>query len=389
MQDEFGAADRRTANVPGKAAAIRSPGLLDRRSMLFGAAGLGAVTAGGLLSGCSPGGGAASGGAGPSLKVTTYGGNFEQAMAKYVYPAFTEATGIRVESAPQPAGVQFLLQLIEANKAGMAPMDLCITASQDVLRGRKAGLWKTRDPKPLTNLGNLPAEYVARNAKGEIDGVGAVGWFLALVVNPSLITPLPDSWTALWAPGRKDAWGLSGGAAGMWEITAATYFGGTEILNTEDGIRKVAAKMAELKPNTRLWWDSEGTMQTALENGEVKGGTYFTDVAATLEANGTPIKTIFPKEGPLIDYGCWCQPTASTKVAEADAFINFICSAEAQSLIGSKVNAPPLIRKELLKLTPEEFAKVTSEVTPIPINLEARTKHLDFMVAQFNQMAAG
>ena len=112
MQDEFGAADRRTANVPGKAAAIRSPGLLDRRSMLFGAAGLGAVTAGGLLSGCSPGGGAASGGAGPSLKVTTYGGNFEQAMAKYVYPAFTEATGIRVESAPQPAGVQWNVGLL-------------------------------------------------------------------------------------------------------------------------------------------------------------------------------------------------------------------------------------------------------------------------------------
>ncbi len=356
---------------------------IGRRGVLLGAAAAG----GALLTGCSPkaaGGGAAGG---RSIKVAAYGGNFEQAMAKYVYPVFEKKTGIKVESISEPAGLQFLLQLIEANKAGVAPMDLCISTAVDIQRGRNANLWRSRDPKPLTNLGNLPPQYVSNGPKG-IDGVGAVGWFLALVVNPDLVKPLPDSWTALWDPAHKDAWGLSGAASPIFEVTARTYFGGTEILESEAGILKVIGKMAELKPNTKLWWDSEGTMQTALENGEVQGGVYFADVAATMRAGGTPLATIFPKEGAVIDFGCWCQPSASTKVAEADAFINFMISAEAQNLIGRKVNAPPLIRRELLDLTPAEFAKVSSDIPPIAVNAKARAQHLDFMAAHFNQMLA-
>lgn len=350
----------------------------------MGAAGLAAT--GGLLAACSP---KAGGGAGASgkLKISTYGGNFEQAMSEHVYPVFEKATGIQVESISQPSGLQFLLQLIEANKAGIAPMDLCISTMQDIGRGRKAGLWRIRDPKPLTNLGNLPPQYVAQTDKG-IDGVGALGWFLAFVVNPDLVKPAPDSWTALWAPGNKDAWGLNGGAGLLFEITAKTWFGGTEILDTEAGILKVLGKIAELKPNTKLWWESEGTMQTALENGEVKGGVYFADVAATLKAGGTPLQIVFPKEGAVIDFGCWVQPNASKKIAEADAFINFMCGPEAQALIARKVNAPPLIRKELLDLTPEEFAKVSSNVPPIDVNYKARAEHLDFMATRFNQMVS-
>jgi putative spermidine/putrescine transport system substrate-binding protein len=104
--------------------------------------------------------------------------------------------------------------------------------------------------------------------------------------------------------------------------------------------------------------------------------------------SGVNLKRIFPKEGPLIDYGCWCQPTSSKKVEEADIFINFMCQADIQNLLASKVNVPPLARKELLTLSAETAALVSSPTRPIPTNLEARSKHLDFMVEQFNQMAA-
>jgi putative spermidine/putrescine transport system substrate-binding protein len=373
-----------SAKPPG---ALSSGRLLGRRALLLGAAGLGIAASGGLLAACSPKASSAGAGGGRSLKVSSYGGNFEQAMSQHVYPVFEKASGIKVESIAQPSGLQFLLQLIEANRAGLAPMDLCISTAVDINRGRNAGLWHIRDPKPLANLPNLPAQYISTGPKG-IDGVGAVGWFLALVVNPDQVKPIPDSWKALWDPARKDAWGLNGGAGLLYEITATTYFGGTEILDTEAGILKVLAKIAELKPNTKLWWDSEGTMQTALENGEVQGGVYFADVAATLAASGTPLKIVFPKEGAVIDFGCWCQPTSSKKIAEADEFINFMLSPPAQDLIARKVNAPPLIRKELLDLTPAEVAKVGATTPPINVNIKARAEHLDFMASSFNQMIA-
>jgi putative spermidine/putrescine transport system substrate-binding protein len=353
-----------------------------RRRLVLGLAG-----AGSLLAACSPR--SQDAGSTRSIRVSTYGGNFERAMAQHVYPRFEHKTGIKVLSQAQPAGIQFLLQLIAANRAGMAPMDLCIASTSDVLRGRQADLWKSRDLAAVPNAGNLPAAYIARGPKG-VDGVGAVGWFMVMVVNPKLLASVPDSWTAFWQPNYRDAWGLSGGGnGGMFEITAASYFGGTDILDTQEGIRRVVAKMAELKPNTRLWWESEGTMQTALENGEIKGGTYFADVAKTMADSGVPIKSVFPREGPLLDFGSWCQPSASQKTAEADAFIDFMCSAETQNLLGTKVNVPPLIRKELLALPPEAAAIVTSPVPPITLNLQARSRHLDFMVQQFNEMAAG
>ena len=378
--------DERRARMLGAGWDARSLGGLNRRNLLLGAGGMGAAS---LLSGCGPSGGGSGGGGGQrSLKVSAFGGNFEHAMSTHNYPLFEAKTGIKVLSQAEPAGVQFLLQLIEANKAGMAPMDLCIAASIDILRGRQAKLWRTRDMSKIPNAANISPEYIAHGPTG-VDGIGATGWYMVLVANPSLVTPVPDSWTVFWDPRYRDSWGLSGGgSSGMWEITAGTYFGGVDILNTEDGIRKVAAKMAELKPNTKLWWDSEGTMQTALENGEIKGGTYYADVAKTMIDSGVNLKRIFPKEGPLIDYGCWCQPTSSKKVEEADIFINFMCQPDIQNLLASKVNVPPLARKELLTLSPETAALVSSPTTPIPTNLEARSKHLDFMVEQFNQMAA-
>jgi len=53
-----------------------------------------------------------------SLKVSTFGGYFERMFAEHVYPAFTKASGIAVQSLEQPEGAQFLLQLAAANKAG-------------------------------------------------------------------------------------------------------------------------------------------------------------------------------------------------------------------------------------------------------------------------------
>nr|QQZ50925.1 hypothetical protein JKL49_06685 [Phenylobacterium glaciei] len=68
----------------------RRQGLLNRRGLLLGAAGL-------TLAACAP---KASGGGANALKVSSYGGNFEEAMSKYVYPVFEKASGIKVESIP-------------------------------------------------------------------------------------------------------------------------------------------------------------------------------------------------------------------------------------------------------------------------------------------------
>lgn len=321
-----------------------------------------------------------------SIKVATFGGYFEDNFIKYLYPEFEKATGIKVESISEPGGVEFLVQIAEATRAGKAPMDLCTASQEEVMRGAEAKVWRSFDASRIPNLDLLGRRFVHDSGPG-IDAIGGMAWYQTLIVNPKEIQPLPTSWKVLWEPGRRDAWGLaSGGQSTLFEITAATWFGGNAILDTEDGIRQVVAKIAELKRNVKVWWESEGTMQTAFENDEILGGMYFHDVANVMAHNGAQVVSIFPKEGGVIDFGSWCQPAASTKVDEAHEFINFMCTPAAQAMMTRKCRTAPLVDRKLTDLTEAEFAGVSSDIPPIAIAVQARARLLDFMDREFTRM---
>lgn len=320
-----------------------------------------------------------------SLKVSTFGGYFERTFARYVYPAFTKATGIEVQSIEQPEGAQFLFQLLASNKAGAPPMDICCTPDVDVLRGRTQGLWRSLDTGRIPNVSRLSPRF-ATGGPAALDNVAAMSWFFTLVVNPEELKPLPDSWTVLWEK-HPNAWGVETGSTSLiFEIAAKLYFGGTEILMHEEGIDKVIAKIAEIKGNVKLWWQDEGTMQTALMNDEIAGGTYMHDTAMTMIKNGTPVRSIFPKEGAVESTNFWCQPSASTKIEEAQEFLNFSCTPEAQQLIARYVGSAPVMERAKLNLTDQEFAAVSSDTPSIPAVTEVRFKFTDYMERQFTKM---
>jgi putative spermidine/putrescine transport system substrate-binding protein len=324
-----------------------------------------------------------------TLKVSTFGGYFEQGFKNFVYPAFQRATGIAVESVPQSESTAFLLQVQQAEKAGAVPMDICCMNQTDLIRGRELGLWQNYDVSKAPNLKLLPDRYLSKSKDG-VDGVGAMGWYQTLVINKDEMKTLPDSWRYLWNPSHKNAWGLnSGGESGLFEVVAGTWFGGNDILNTKEGIDKVLAKIAELKPNVKLWWEEEGTMQTALENDDVIGGQYFNDVAHTMAKNGTPVVSVFPKEGGLLDYGAWALLAPSKKQAEALEFVNYTASAEAQELMARKSGLVPLLERSKMNLTQAEFDTVSSDIPPLQIATAARVKFQSYMDQQFTKMLAG
>jgi putative spermidine/putrescine transport system substrate-binding protein len=319
------------------------------------------------------------------LRVSTYGGYFERMFAEHVYPAFTKASGIGVQSIEQSEGAQFLFQLAEANKAGKPPMDVCCAGEIDVLRGRAQSLWRALDPARIPNLSLMPAQFVG-NPHGILDGVGAMTWYMTLVVNPEELKLLPDSWSVLWGK-HPDSWGvMSGSHSPIFEIAANLFFGGNDALLHKEGIAAVIGKIAELKRNVKLWWQDEGSMQTALTNEEVVGGTYMHDTAMVMARNGSPIRSLFPKEGAVSSTNYWCQPSASPKKAEAEEFINFCCTPQAQELIARYVGSAPVLARSKLRLTDQEFAAVSSSIPSIPTASEARFKFSDYMEQQFTRM---
>jgi putative spermidine/putrescine transport system substrate-binding protein len=319
-----------------------------------------------------------------SIRISTFGGYFERMFAQHVYPAFTKATGIEVQSIEQPEGAQFLFQLAEANKAGAPPMDICCSAAIDVLRGRAQGVWRNLEKVGIPNFSQLSAKF--QEPQPAFDNIAAMSWYMTFVINPDELKPAPDSWAALWGK-HPNAWGImTGSTSPILEIAATVYFGGIDLLSTQDGIDKVIGKVAELKSNVKLWWQDEGTMQTAFVNDEVAGGTYMHDTAMTMIKNGTPVRSIFPKEGAVENTNFWCQPSASTKVKEAEEFLNFSCTPEAQQLVARFVGSAPVIDRSKLDLTDQEFSAVSSGGPAIPTATQARYQFTDYMERQFTKM---
>ncbi len=136
-----------------------------------------------------------------------------------------------------------------------------------MLRGQKTKLWMPLDLTKIPNHKNLLPVFVHKYPDGKVDGIGAVSWYITLVSNTNVFPEAPKSWGDMWAADKKDKLGLLALASNSFllEITATTFFGGTKVLDTKEGIQKVLDKLAELKPNVKLWYRDEAQFEQALQ----------------------------------------------------------------------------------------------------------------------------
>ena len=301
-----------------------------------------------------------------SLKVGVYGGYFKDSFDKHIFPDFTKETGIKIESVAEPTGEAWLVQLEQAAKAGVAPADVNMIAQVPMLRGQKTQLWAPLDLAKIPNHKNLLPVFVHKYPDGKVDGIGAVSWYITLVSNSRVFPQAPASWGDLWNPDKKDKLGLLALASNSFllEVTATTFFGGTKVLDTKEGIQKVLDKLAAAKPNVKLWYRDEAQFEQALKSGEVPMGQYYHDVA-TLASKEHPVRSTFPKEGGVLDSGTWAVTRASKKMDEAHVFIDYMCRPDIQKKLSLKVGTSPTVKKELTGLTAAEFAAVSSDIKPI------------------------
>ncbi len=302
-----------------------------------------------------------------TIKVGVYGGYFKDSFDKHIFPDFTKATGIKIESVAEPTGEAWLQQLDQAARAGQAPADVSMMALGSMLRGQKRNIWAELDLKKIPNHKFLLTNFVHRYPDGRVDGIGAVSWYITLVSNTNVFPQAPTSWADMWQPDKKNKLGLLALATNSYllEITATTFFGGTDILSTKEGVLKVLNKLAEVKPNVKLWYRDEGQFQAALQSGEIPMGEYYHDVAGLAAAEGHPVRSTFPKEGGVLDSGCWAVSKASKNLDAAHVFINYTSSPEIQAKMSRNVGTAPTVRRDALDLTDAEFNSVSSSITPI------------------------
>ncbi|MCA1442598.1 ABC transporter substrate-binding protein [Ensifer sp. IC4062] len=326
-----------------------------------------------------------------SLKVGVYGGYFKDSFDKNIFPDFTKATGIAIESVAEPTGEAWLVQLEQAARAGQAPADVSMMSQVAMLKGQATELWTPLDMSKIKNGSHLLDRFVNKYPDGRVAGIGAVSWYITLVTNTDVYKEAPTSWTAFWDPANADKLGLLALVSNSFllEVTAKTFMGGTNALDTEEGILKAFEKLAEVKPNVRLWYRDEAQFEQALKSGEIPMGQYYHDVTGLAAADGHPVRSTFPKEGGIQDSGCWALSRASQKSEEAHIFIDYMCQPSIQATLSRKVGTSPTVKRESTDLTDKEFAAVSSDIEPIIPRYDLYQTKSDWLNQKWTELIVG
>ncbi|MEF0943119.1 ABC transporter substrate-binding protein [Rhizobium sp. BR 362] len=326
-----------------------------------------------------------------SLKVGVYGGYFKDSFDKNIFPDFTKATGIAIESVAEPTGEAWLVQLEQAAKAGQAPADVSMMSQVSMLKGQATQLWTPLDLAKIKNSSGLIDRFINKYPDGRIAGIGAVAWYITLVTNTDVYKDAPTSWAAFWDAANADKLGLLALVSNSFllEVTAKTFFGGTNALDTEEGILKAFEKLAEVKPNVRLWYRDEAQFEQALKSGEIPMGQYYHDVTGLAIADGFHVRSTFPKEGGIQDSGCWALSRASKKAEEAHIFIDYMSQPAIQATLSRKVGTAPTVKRDMLDLNEKEFAAVSSDIEPITPRYDLYQTKSDWLNQKWTELIAG
>ena len=351
---------------------------ISRRELLRrGGIAAGVLSIPGLLSACgseppaeSEGGGttAATGAESPTpqpiegakIKVSTYGGFFEENFATF-YPAFTKETGVEVESISEPTSEVWVVQLQQATDAGAPPpADVSMLSGVGIQRAINGEILATYDQAAIPQAANLAEGYVRLDPAGMVAGVGGVSWYITLVSNTERVAESPDTWTAFWDPQWQNELALLKNAANSYliEICAVCYFGGYDILETQDGVTQVLTKLQEVKPNVKLWFRDEAQAQQAFNTGEVSLGQFYHDITTYAASQGEPLRSVFPTEGAILDSGFWAISKTTENVTACQAFIDYMCRPEIQAELARTLGTTPTAKRELMDLNDEEYEAV-------------------------------
>lgn len=297
---------------------------------------------------------------GAKIKVSTYGGFFEENFATF-YPAFTKETGVEVESISEPTSEVWVVQLQQAIDAGAPPpADVSMLSGVGIQRAINGEILATYDQAAIPQAANLAEGYVRLDPAGMVAGVGGVSWYITLVSNTERVAESPDTWTAFWDPQWQNELALLRNAANSYliEICAVCFFGGYDILETQEGVTQVLTKLQEVKPNVKLWYRDEAQAQQAFNTGEVSLGQFYHDITTYAASQGEPLRSVFPTEGAILDSGFWAISKTTENVTACEAFIDYMCRPEIQAELARTLGTTPTAKQELMDLTDEEYEAV-------------------------------
>jgi putative spermidine/putrescine transport system substrate-binding protein len=322
------------------------------------------------------------------LRVSAFGGFFQDEFESKICQKFTRETGIPVVTISQGQGDDWLFPLVRSVRGGLDPMDLTFLDEIGLTKiARMGNIVQPLQMQEIPAAARLNERYLFTSSDNTL-GVGVMEWYQNIVINPEAVTRPPKSWREIFEDDfyRKKIGLIGLYDGGMIEVVAKTYFDGNDTLKSRAGIRAVVEKIAELKDQVGFWWTAESQMEQALRSQNVVAGSFFHDIAMLLAAEHFPIASVFPEEGSFTGINKLCIPYNSTRTVDAHRFIDFCSRADNQAVFARAMKLAPVLPNEEVGLSPSEFELVSTKIPPVQPAAAVMVEEADYLQRLWQRM---
>ena len=310
-----------------------------RRTAVLGAAlFIGSAT----LAACGSGGEAESSG---SLKVMTWGGVFTEAEKSAYYEPFTEATGTKV--------VEVSPVSLAKIKAGVTnkthDVDVSSLSVSEYFQAVDEGLLEPIDYE-IVDKGDAPDDVF------EEFGVKANSISYQLVYNSDTFSQQgPESWADFYDvetfPGDRALWDSPVG-----NIEFALLADGVSVDELypldDEKLERAFAKLDEIKPHIKVWWQQGAQSQQLFQDGEVDLMMMWNGRATDLIAQGQPLTQVWNQAGLAVNR--WIVPKGTPNAKSAMEFINSSLDPQRQAEFAQSLGYGPSVPAAFDLLSDEE-----------------------------------
>ena len=319
------------------------------------------------------------------LTVVNFGGaNGNAQKFAYVEP-FQKASGVRVVAVEYNGEMAKVKAMVEAKKVSW---DLVEIESGDIGRACEEGLLEKLDHNKFGKKADFIPETFHEC------GFGAFVWSTVLGYNADKLKTAPKNWADFWDvktyPGKR---GMRKGA--RYNVEFALMADGVptkdvyKVLSTKEGVDRAFKKLDALKGNIQ-WWEAGAQPPQFLVAGDVVMSTVYNGRIDAAQREGKNLQVIWT--GGIYDLDYWTIPKGAKNKAEAEKFIAFSSTPEAQQAYASKITYGPVnvntfkrLDYNTLKNLPTSTANIKDQVQA---NLKFWTDHGEDLEQRFTAWSA-
>lgn len=291
-----------------------------------------------------------------SITVHSWGGSTSEALRKYAFTPFTEATGIKVVDATFTGMDAFLTQVKASFPPGGEFNIAHLSAVYDYLRYKDMGFNVVLDESKIPNLKNVMSvmtDTLRNISGGTLSAVPYDVGQTGIAYNKNKISKEKAEKlgaSLLWDKDLKDKVGTWGGdfRTNMWYAALHTGQSPNNITNLDD----VWNALEEQRKLVKKYWASGSELMSLLANEEIYATVAWSGRVAALQEQGHPIGYLAPNN--TYSWMEYMYVIKGTDLEVAQKLLNFMLEPDCAIAVAKGQNYPPSLDPTKVSM-PEEI----------------------------------